>query len=1057
MKIKKYFSILLILNIYLFVNAQTYSSGDSLVIFYPDDFDSVNHFPSFAIINEPEVSSGLPAEWELTPDFSSAGGREYATISIDEGIDLYGTGEVTGPLRRNNTSITLWNTDNYAYGTDNGRRLYQSHPFLMGVRADGSSFGIIADNTWKMYIDLTDTEIIFSSEGPSFRVIIYEASSPMEVVQQLSSLTGKIDLPPMWALGYHQCRYSYYPDSRVREIADEFRNRKLPCDVIWMDIDYMDGFRIFTFHPTRFPDPDGLNSYLHDLDFKSIWMIDPGVKEETGYFVYDQGTSGDYWVQTNSGTEYNGNVWPGSCAFPDFTMPDAQDWWAGLYPDFIGTGIDGVWNDMNEPSVFSESSGTMPENNHHRGGGELPEGSHLRYHNVYGYLMVRSTREGIILSQPDKRPFVLTRSNFLGGQRYAATWTGDNVSSWEHMQLSVPMSLTLSLSGQPLNGPDVGGYVGSPGAELLGHWMALGAFYPFYRNHTGSGTANQEPWAQGTETEEISRVALQRRYRLMPYLYTQFYKASTSGIPVMQPVFFADTDDADLRDEQEVFLFGSDLLIIPKWAESPSLPKSDTWRSISIVGEDSKNDPVQPDVRLKSGAIIPLGNIIQNTAEFSTDSVTLLISLDESYSAQGILYEDSGDGYEYQSGNYLIRNFTAEDYGIDSIRIICSREEGSLELPETNYHAGIVTSYSTFYSEWTTDTVIYMERPVDVQVEITSPLANSIFETDSNITITATAASDADIAQLDFYANGTELIGTVSSAPYAIEWISVPAGHYNLKAVAVIDEELQVESDPVPIVVGTFGEGSVLYQVWDDIPGPYISNLTSDERYPDSPSSSSFLTSFEAPIDVADNFGSRIIGYVHPPSSGYYTFTISGDDYCELWLSSSEAAGNLEMIAEVPGWTNPYEWGKYPEQQSDEIWLVSGNRYLIQALHKEELYGDNVAVAWESDVIPFEIIPGDYLSPYDATVDSQTIRYYNREMEISPNPASDYITIEITNVTGTYNAVVYDIIGKKVMQFNHAADDDYQLPVFSLPNGMYYLEVKARNFLSVKSFIIVKK
>ena len=178
-------------------------------------------------------------------------------------------------------------------------------------------------------------------------------------------------------------------------------------------------------------------------------MIDPGAKVDPNYFVYKSGTENDVWVKTADGKNFHGDAWPGAAAFPDFTSPKVNKWWRNLYKDFLAQGVDGVWNDVNEPQINDTPNKTMPEDNLHRGGGKLPAGTHLQYHNVYGFLMVKASREGILDARPEKRPFILTRSNFLGGQRYAATWTGDNGSCWDHLKMSVPMSLTLGLSGQP--------------------------------------------------------------------------------------------------------------------------------------------------------------------------------------------------------------------------------------------------------------------------------------------------------------------------------------------------------------------------------------------------------------------------------------------------------------------------------------------------------------------------------------------------------------------------------------------------------------------------------
>lgn len=651
------------------------SLGEGVAVFYPQGVEPSAPSPSLALLASPVAKHALPPGWVLVPQFSSDGSSVRAQFSLDASIDLYGGGEVTGPLRRNGTSITLWNTDNYMYTKDSGRRLYQSHPWILGLRADGSAFGLLFDSTWKATLDCT-TGVSFTSQGPAFPVIVIDKPSPQAVLGALAELTGHIPLPPRWALGYHQCRYSYYPDARVREIADTFRQRQIPCDVIWLDIDYMDGFRVFTFDKSLFPDPKGLNDYLHASGFKSIWMIDPGVKHDTGYSVYKTGTAVDAWVKTAAGADYQGSVWPGACVFPDFTRPETRSWWSALYPPFMANGVDGIWNDMNEPAVFNTSDWTMPEDNWHRGGEGLPPGPHLQYHNVYGMLMVQASREGILASAPEKRPFVLTRANFLGGQRYAATWTGDNSSTDHYLQLSIPMSLTLGLSGQPFNGPDIGGFDGNATGELWAKWIGLGAFYPFSRAHSSKGTNNKEPWAFGTAVEQTARIALGRRYRLLPYLYTLFRQASLDGLPVMRPVFMAEPTNAALRSEQQAFTLGADLLVVPRWAASPRLPGG-SWRELSLVEGDTA-DSNQPRVLLRAGAILPLGRIVQNTTEDSLSTLSLAVALDADGKADGLLYEDAGNGFGYQTGDYTLTALHAEKRG-GIVRVTATRADGARE------------------------------------------------------------------------------------------------------------------------------------------------------------------------------------------------------------------------------------------------------------------------------------------------------------------------------------------------------------------------------------------
>ena len=577
-------------------------------------------------------------------------------------------------MLRNGQSIKLWNTDSGAYSVENGKRLYQSHPWVMGVRPDGTSFGILFDTPYKAELTTTNERISFETEGELFRVFVIDRESPQAVIKGLAELIGTMPMVPRWALGYQQCRFSYTPASRVIEVADTFRIKRIPCDVMWMDIDYMDGYRIFTFNPKTFPDPAALNRDLHIRGFHSAWMIDPGAKVDTSYFVYKSGTAKDVWVKTVKNKEFHGDAWPGACSFPDFTQPKTAQWWADLYQDFIGKGVDGVWNDVNEPQISHTPTGTMPENNKHLGGDNIPAGPHLKYHNVYGFLMVKASRDGIMKARPQNRPFILTRSNFLGGQRFAATWTGDNASWESHMKLSVPMILTLGLSGQPFSGADIGGFLFNPDAELFGRWMALGAFYPFSRGHACAGTINKEPWAFGQKVEDISRMALERRYVLLPYYYTLLHEASENGMPIMRPVFFADPKDTLLRAEEQAFLIGDNLLVVPEWAKNPALPKG-IWRNLSLISGDDK-DPYQAKLSIRGGSIIPTGKIIQNTTEKSLDPLTLLVCLDDKGEACGTLYWDEGDNWSFKDGNYSFQRFTATCTADNKVVVKLAQKEG---------------------------------------------------------------------------------------------------------------------------------------------------------------------------------------------------------------------------------------------------------------------------------------------------------------------------------------------------------------------------------------------
>lgn len=651
-----------------------------VALFLPEGLEPDSLPPSPCLVRPPAITGPLPPDWAPWPRFRINGGRFCAAIPLDPGTDVYGTGEVVGPLRRNGRTVILWNTGYPGYCKDDGRRLYQSHPWVLAVRSDGSAFGVIFDTSWKAEL-VCGSEIVCTSQGPGLPVIVIRGETPAAVLQSLGDLTGRMELPPRWALGYHQCRFSYVPETRVRDVARQFRERGIPCDALWLDIDYMDGFRVFTFNPQGFPDPRGLADHLRAQGFHLVASINPGVRAEPGYGVYDSGSRSRVWVTTQSGRVFKGKVWASSCVFPDFTSPRVRAWWAGLHPALLALGVAGLWNDMNEPSVFDGPDLTLPETARHLGGGGLWPGSHLQYHNLYGMLMVRATRDGMLEARPDRRPFILTRSNFLGGQRYAATWTGDNYSTEVDFKLATPMSLTLGLSGQPFNGPDLGGFVGDPSSSLWARWMGTGAFFPFCRGHSDKGTRKKEPWAFGPAVERTARIALLRRYRLLPYLYTCFHEAASSGLPVMRPLFLADPGNPALRAEERAFMVGGDLLVVPPGVKDAPRPRG-AWHPLSLV-EGDLEDRHQARLFARGGSIIPLGPEVMNTSEAPEGATALLVVPGEGGWAQGRLYHDAGDGFEYRNGDFRLVTYQAELRGghVD-LKVLCT--QGRRPRPAAN-------------------------------------------------------------------------------------------------------------------------------------------------------------------------------------------------------------------------------------------------------------------------------------------------------------------------------------------------------------------------------------
>ncbi|KAI3883085.1 hypothetical protein MKX03_020163 [Papaver bracteatum] len=653
------------------------------------------------------------------PNFEFVDGQQIISIELPTGTSLYGTGEVSGQLERTGKRVFTWNTDAWGYGSGT-TSLYQSHPWVLAVLPNGEALGVLADTTQRCEIDLRkDSAIKIKALAPYPVITFGPFASPTAVLQTLSHAIGTVFMPPKWSLGYHQCRWSYNSDSRVLEVARTFREKGIPCDVIWMDIDYMDGFRCFTFDKERFSQPKALVNDLHHNGFKAIWMLDPGIKREEGYFVYDSGSVNDVWVQKADGQPFVGEVWPGPCVFPDYTQEKTRLWWAGLVKDFVANGVDGIWNDMNEPAVFKTVTKTMPESNIHRGDAEVGgHQNHSHYHNVYGMLMARSTFEGMKLGNEKKRPFVLTRAGFIGSQRYAATWTGDNLANWEHLHMSVSMVLQLGLSGQPLSGPDIGGFVGDATPKLYGRWMGVGSMFPFCRGHSEKGTTDHEPWSFGKECEEVCRLALLRRYRFIHHIYTLFYLSHTKGIPVAAPTFFADPKDPKLRSFENSFLLGPLLVHVSTSRDQGSdgllhvLPKG-MWLSFDF--DDSHPD--LPTLYLQGGTMIPVGPPVQHVDEASaTDDLLLIVALDQHGKAEGVLYEDEGDGYEFTEGGYLL-TYYASELQSSVVTIKVSKAEGSWTRPKRHLHVQLLLGGGAMVDAWGIDgEVLQIKMPSDPEI-----------------------------------------------------------------------------------------------------------------------------------------------------------------------------------------------------------------------------------------------------------------------------------------------------------------------------------------------------
>jgi alpha-glucosidase len=548
--------------------------------------------------------------------------------------------------------------------------------------------GLLADTFRRGAIHCAADGVEMQFEEEPFALYRVEVDSPAEATRALAALVGTIEMPPVWALGYHQCRWSYGDVEEVRSLARELRARKIPCDALWLDIDYMDRFRAFTVDRERFPDLEGLTEELRGQGFRTVAILDPGIVADRGDETCQNGLDGGHFVQDARGRPAKGRVWPGICHFPDFTRAETRDWWADRAAEFVrATGLDGLWIDMNEPSVFKSPARTLADSARHRG---LGGGTHARFHNLYGRLMAQATRDALLRARPEQRPFVLTRANHLGGARFAATWTGDNQSRWEDLRASIAMVLSLGLSGQPFSGADTGGFHGDPDPELFARWFELAALLPFFRGHSEKDACRKEPWSFGPSTEAHVRAAIERRMRLMPYLYTAFRDAHETGQPVARPLFFADPSDARLRDIDDSFLLGDDLLVAPVVEPAVSkrrvvLPRSEGggWYAfpdgnrLLVEGELEVAAPLGSiPLFARAGSIVPIvparANIgvepLPSTRSNVGPVLELHVFLDRHGIARGRLYEDAGDGHGHRRGEFRDTRMTAR-LAEDAVRL----------------------------------------------------------------------------------------------------------------------------------------------------------------------------------------------------------------------------------------------------------------------------------------------------------------------------------------------------------------------------------------------------
>lgn len=609
----------------------------------------------------------LGFHWEESYEYGGNIVKMSKTSQTSE--SYYGLGDKPVHINLKGKRFENWVTDSYAYGRDTDP-IYKAIPFYIGLHHE-KSYGIFFDNTFRSFFDFCQERrniTSFWAQGGEMNYYFIYGPQMADVVANYTDLTGKPhQMPPLWALGYHQCKWSYYPESNVKEIAAKFRELQIPCDAIYLDIDYMEGFRCFTWNKNYFPDPKRMVKELADDGFKTIVIIDPGIKIDMEYDIFKEALEKDYFCKRADGPYMKGKVWPGECYFPDFTNPEVREWWSDLFKELIeDIGVAGVWNDMNEPAVMDVPGKTFPDDVRHDYDGN--QCSHRKAHNVYGMQMARATYQGIKKFSYPKRPFAITRAAYSGTQRYTSSWTGDNVATWDHLNIANIQAQRMCMSGFSFIGSDIGGFAEQPNGELYARWIQLGIFHPFCRTHSSGDHGNQEPWTFDNTVTDVVRKFIEIRYQLLPYLYTAFWKYAEEGVPILKSLVLFDQEDLHTHYRNDEFIFGEKILACPVAEPNAKgrrmyIPRGkwyNFWNNEIIEGEkemwvDADLDSMP--IFIKEGAIIPKYPIQQYVGE---KEITQL-KLDVYYKTgkeKSEVYEDAHDGYDYKKGRYSLRNFT---------------------------------------------------------------------------------------------------------------------------------------------------------------------------------------------------------------------------------------------------------------------------------------------------------------------------------------------------------------------------------------------------------------
>ncbi|MFH5973463.1 glycoside hydrolase family 31 protein [Clostridium perfringens] len=613
---------------------------------------------------------------DFQPSFKDEEGNVYIS-KVNDCLAYYGLGEKGGDLNKKGCYTENFNTDD-PETDDDSITYYKTIPFYVALKEE-ATYGIFFDNSFRSYFDMgkeMGDRIFFGAIGGQIQYYFIPGENIKEVVKNYTALTGRMEMPPLWSLGYQQCRFSYFSQEEVRELVKTFEEKDIPLDVVYLDIDYMDGFRVMTFKTPNFDDAAGLISDLKEKGIRTITIIDPGVKVDEEYDVFKRGKEGNHFTKKLDGEMFIGAVWPGDSAFPDFSNNDCREWWKSELKKFISEhGMDGIWNDMNEPCVFNNDHKTMLETCLHNSDNGVIE--HKEFHNRYGFEMSRCSKEAQEELHPNERGFSMTRATYAGGQRYSSVWTGDNMSLWSQMRMSISMNANLGISGFSFVGNDVSGFGLDSSEELFIRWMEMGPFIPIFRNHSNMYTRRQEPWAFGPRAEKIAKKSIELRYELLPYIYDLYYISHKEGLPIFRPMIMEYEKDMNLLNMREQFMLGENMIVAPVLYEGERsktvyLPKGSWFNYFTmekLQGGKWYKLPCELDeilVFVKEGAIIPTYNKKFRNVKERPNNILLKVFGEN---AKGFHYNDDGHTMEYLEGKYTYMDIKVVD-GKEELKLI---------------------------------------------------------------------------------------------------------------------------------------------------------------------------------------------------------------------------------------------------------------------------------------------------------------------------------------------------------------------------------------------------